>query len=150
MCENEKKQPQLGRTFWDFVSTGPSRGAGIALALVLVVVLCALGTLCVLGIRVVFLGKPIYLERPARAVFEQPIRLSNDSPFTAPSDGFIYVHCPNGVGCRVLMDADRVMSSGNVQQNDSAMFPILRGQTVKLDMRDPKDGDVHIRFFGFR
>lgn len=138
-----------GRTFWDFISEGRAVGAGLVLLTIGALCLCSVLAFLLMGYRFVYLGQPIAIERSVPTVL-QSIRISNDEDFTAPSDGFIYVSCPNEVSCRVLMDTERFMTTGLIQQNQSAMFPVLRGQTTKIAERDPRNGDVHQRFFSFR
>src|SRR4030095_16817331 len=74
-------------------------------------------------------------------------RITNHLPFISPRDGFIRVHCPNDVKCRVVTEGGGCTCSGIVDQNQSKILPILKGDTLKMTLREPPDGDVQIYYF---
>jgi hypothetical protein len=96
------------------------------------------------------------IERQLNAIapgFPQIVRLSPAGPdFTAPEDGFIYVHCGDGHSAQVQLRHDNSMTTGGIQPTQSGMFPIRKGEIAfTLSATGPNPAaQVLIWYFGLR
>jgi hypothetical protein len=93
-------------------------------------------------------------ERTSTAARHGPIRLgtAHGTKFTAPVAGWIYAQCGNGHSCEVLLEADRSITTGKLESNQSGMFPISEGQVALVDSVGGSNpsAQVIIHFFGGR